>query len=268
MWTLSPSATPTSSPVDRRLQVKLVDSVELATELPATKAALPAESPPVDVEKPQAEEEQTDSQIVITPPPAPPESRNQHDQVAEEESRQRREMAAQRERELAEERERQSAIAEQARKDAIRQRQEAERQRKQAEKAERERLARNATRSKKPRFDSTPRSKPEPKISKSPQKVIKTRNEGVNRDAAPISKPQPRYPRTLERRKIGGIVGVQIRVNPRGRVASTSVFKSSGHQELDSAALASANRWRFRPALKNGEKIASTTRVNIIFRPR
>ena len=78
---------------------------------------------------------------------------------------------------------------------------------------------------------------------------------------------QPTYPRALKRKKIGGTATVRMQVDARGKVSAAQIVSSSGYSELDKAALKAARRWRFKPALKNGVKVSSTTQVNIVFQP-
>ena len=91
---------------------------------------------------------------------------------------------------------------------------------------------------------------------------------GETRGPIRLRQPQPRYPRSLERKGIGGTANVEIKIDARGRVNGVALARSSGHAELDRAALAAVKRWRFKPALKNGVKVAAKTAVNIVFQPK
>jgi len=68
----------------------------------------------------------------------------------------------------------------------------------------------------------------------------------------------PRYPRSLLKRKIGGRVLVSMKINERGIVIEAKVRESSGHTELDRAAVTAALRWKFKPGIKGGRKVIST----------
>ena len=63
-----------------------------------------------------------------------------------------------------------------------------------------------------------------------------------------------RYPVALYRQKVQGNVTLRLFVDAEGRVHpdSTRIAEPSGHEALDSAALAGASRLRFRPARLRG----------------
>lgn len=91
--------------------------------------------------------------------------------------------------------------------------------------------------------------------------------ESVTRGPITVRKSPPRYPRTLERKGIGGTVAIALQIDTTGRVSSAAVQSSSGQAELDRAALVAVQRWRFKPALKAGTAISSRSVVNIVFQP-
>jgi len=57
----------------------------------------------------------------------------------------------------------------------------------------------------------------------------------------------PEYPENARREGIQGTVFVRVLVDTTGRVAEAGVF-TSVHPALDSAAVAAARQWRFKPA--------------------
>jgi protein TonB len=89
---------------------------------------------------------------------------------------------------------------------------------------------------------------------------------GLDTPPRPTSKPPPRYPRELLQKKKGGKVIVLVTVDERGVVANASVKESSGHRELDQAALNAAKRWKFKPGIKGGRKAVMTARIPFTFR--
>ncbi|MEZ5329738.1 MAG: TonB family protein [Verrucomicrobiales bacterium] len=109
------------------------------------------------------------------------------------------------------------------------------------------------------------RRQPKSKPTQPPAPVSAPRGE--TRSPVLVRQSHPRYPRTLERKGIGGKVSVMIAIDARGRVSSATVNRSSGHTELDKAAIAAVKKWTFKPALKNGSSIASKTAVDIVFQP-
>jgi len=49
-----------------------------------------------------------------------------------------------------------------------------------------------------------------------------------------------------------------MNIDESGHVATASVHRSSGHADLDRAALTAARRWTFQPARRNNQAIAIT----------
>jgi protein TonB len=76
------------------------------------------------------------------------------------------------------------------------------------------------------------------------------------------------YPAALFARGIEGKVILRLHVDEAGRIASesTKVAESSGYPALDSAALAAVPRFRFAPALRNGQPVAATFLQPVHFR--
>ncbi len=57
----------------------------------------------------------------------------------------------------------------------------------------------------------------------------------------------PRYPAGLRGRRVGGTVRISVVADTCGRVTDVAVVKSSGHIELDAAAIKAAQQWVFTP---------------------
>jgi protein TonB len=81
----------------------------------------------------------------------------------------------------------------------------------------------------------------------------------------PVNKLPPVYPSALLGKGIGGRVSVSCTVDASGRVVATSIKQSSGHPELDNAALGAVQKWKFKPATKGGRKIKATCVVPFNF---
>lgn len=81
----------------------------------------------------------------------------------------------------------------------------------------------------------------------------------------PISSPSPRYPQDALRRRESGKVIVRIEVGPDGVPTATSVLESSQSRALDKAALDAVKRWRFRPAMVDGQPAVGSVVVPIEF---
>lgn len=76
------------------------------------------------------------------------------------------------------------------------------------------------------------------------------------------------YPEEARRQGMEGTVHVRVRVNRRGRVEEAAIARSSGNCLLDSAALRTAQTFRFSPAVKDEQAIPSWVLVPVEFRFR
>ena len=80
--------------------------------------------------------------------------------------------------------------------------------------------------------------------------------EDVDAPPTPVSKIQPSYPSGLLKSGVGGRVLISCVVDETGKVVSASV-KQSAHPDLDKAAIAAVNKWKFKPANKAGRSITA-----------
>jgi len=80
----------------------------------------------------------------------------------------------------------------------------------------------------------------------------------------PVSIERPRYPEEAKARKLEGTVLVEILIDATGRVARARVLQSV--PDLDEAALACVYKWRFEPAIKHGDPVATIAQAPIVFR--
>lgn len=93
-------------------------------------------------------------------------------------------------------------------------------------------------------------------------------DSGALSDAHPLSpfrNTAPPYPRLARVQGWQGTVLVRAWVAPSGEVASIRVAESSGRSILDQAAAAAVQGWKFRPARRKGQAVASTVDVPITF---
>lgn len=88
--------------------------------------------------------------------------------------------------------------------------------------------------------------------------------EDVDAPPTPVSKIQPTYPSALLKKGVSGRVVVSCVVDETGKVVSTSV-KQSAHPDLDKAALAAVNKWKFKPANKAGRNVTAKCLVPFNF---
>ncbi|MDU2066258.1 MAG: energy transducer TonB [Sporomusaceae bacterium] len=77
----------------------------------------------------------------------------------------------------------------------------------------------------------------------------------------------PRYPENLRRQGVEGTVILRIKIMTDGSPGDVTVSASSGHEELDEAAVAAVWRWRFTPSYDrgSGEPVVCTTSLPVRF---
>lgn len=84
-------------------------------------------------------------------------------------------------------------------------------------------------------------------------------------DAASRQLNPPQYPAEAIKAGETGTVLLVVAIDDQGRVQGLRIDRSSGHDDLDRAALAAAARWTFQPAVEHGKPVASRVRVPIAF---
>ncbi|HYQ22309.1 energy transducer TonB [Stenotrophomonas sp.] len=80
--------------------------------------------------------------------------------------------------------------------------------------------------------------------------------------------PPPSYPAAALRRGESGSVVVRVDVDATGYANNITVIQRSGSRELDRAATDAVRRWRFTPALSNGQPVPGTLEVPFDFKPQ
>lgn len=81
----------------------------------------------------------------------------------------------------------------------------------------------------------------------------------------PVSSPGPRYPARSLRRGESGQVLLRVQVDARGLPARVDVASSSGSRDLDRAASRAVRRWRFQPAMQDGQPVPGVVNVPVTF---
>jgi protein TonB len=81
----------------------------------------------------------------------------------------------------------------------------------------------------------------------------------------PTSKIPPTYPSSLLSKGIGGRVLISCTIDATGKVIGTTIKSSSGHPDLDKAAINAVNRWKFKPGTKGGKPVKSVAVVPFNF---
>jgi protein TonB len=72
------------------------------------------------------------------------------------------------------------------------------------------------------------------------------------------------YPDEARRAGIEGTVTLSITVDNEGRVVAAKIVKGQGYG-LDEAALTAIKRFRFKPAVKNGEAVSTEMKYSYTF---
>lgn len=88
----------------------------------------------------------------------------------------------------------------------------------------------------------------------------------VPQQAQPLHNPTPVYPPAARRRGQQGSVLLNVHVSSEGEAETVTLITSSGYESLDKSALEAVQAWRFMPAQQEGESVASTLRLPIVFR--
>jgi periplasmic protein TonB len=100
---------------------------------------------------------------------------------------------------------------------------------------------------------------PAPVIAK-PAPIIAAR-EGANY----LKNPRPPYPEVAMRHDWEGEVLLRVRVSADGRAEGITVERTSGHEELDQAAIEAVRGWSFVPSRQGGVAISGWVSVPIVF---
>lgn len=77
--------------------------------------------------------------------------------------------------------------------------------------------------------------------------------------------PDSDYPPLSRERGEQGVVMLQLAVDASGRLGEVNVLRSSGFARLDKAARAAVQRWRFQPAIENGQPVAAQLTLPVRF---
>ncbi len=86
----------------------------------------------------------------------------------------------------------------------------------------------------------------------------------VDKDPRAIAQISPNYPHTLRKTGIDGQVDLEFIVNSSGRVESVKVIRGDGVEFIKEAIIA-VKKWKFKPGIKDGEKVSVRMRIPIVF---
>ena len=83
--------------------------------------------------------------------------------------------------------------------------------------------------------------------------------------ASQLKNPGPSYPYLSRKSREEGVVTLRVLVSRNGRAQTLNVEKSSGHDRLDKAALATVRKWKFVPATQGGQPVEAWVLVPVTF---
>lgn len=83
-------------------------------------------------------------------------------------------------------------------------------------------------------------------------------------EAEAITCPSPEIPAELHEQCFKSCCLARFIIKPDGK-SSVKLISSSGSSQVDDIALSTLQRWRFRPAMLNGEPVQSTRKVKVEF---
>lgn len=90
-------------------------------------------------------------------------------------------------------------------------------------------------------------------------------DRGVDVAAAYQHNPAPAYPALSRRMGEAGEVRLRVRVGAAGTVEDVAIERSSGFVRLDRAAELAVARWRFTPAVHDGQPVMAWAVIPIVF---
>jgi protein TonB len=76
---------------------------------------------------------------------------------------------------------------------------------------------------------------------------------------------KPHYPDSARRAGAQGVTLLKLRVLENGKVAEMKIEKSSGHHDLDSAAVEAVRKWLFEPARSGRDPVAIWVLIPVTF---
>lgn len=113
----------------------------------------------------------------------------------------------------------------------------------------------------------TPKAKPATRmLAKSTVPAAASTTKPIERTVALLSHPRPAYPAPALRGREQGTVFVLAQVDSTGHVSDARVVRRSGSFTLDRAATNEVRRWKFEPALHNGQPVVTSVQVPVSYR--
>ena len=89
--------------------------------------------------------------------------------------------------------------------------------------------------------------------------------QGSRTEPVLLWKAEPEYSDEARKAKIQGLVIVRVVIDARGQVQNMSVAQGLG-LGLDERAIAAVQKWKFRPATRNGKPVSTNALIHLTFR--
>lgn len=86
----------------------------------------------------------------------------------------------------------------------------------------------------------------------------------VDEPPVPVKTPPPKYPDSLRRAGVSGVVAVAVVIDERGAVVDATVAKST-HADFERPSVEALKSWRFRPARVGGAAVKVRVTVPMHF---
>lgn len=120
-----------------------------------------------------------------------------------------------------------------------------------------------------PQVASQPKVTAPPKpVNTAPAPVVTPKPEsgGTTRGAKLVKSTRPQYPAAALRRRMEGWVDVEFTVGVDGDVSNARAVGSDRGRVFERAAVDAVSRWKFQPAMDNGQAVAAVLRQRIEFK--
>jgi periplasmic protein TonB len=86
----------------------------------------------------------------------------------------------------------------------------------------------------------------------------------VDENPVPVKTPPPKYPDSLKREGVSGVVAVVLVIDEKGGIMSSTISKSS-HPDFERPALEAVKNWKFKPAKKDGNPVKVRVTIPLRF---
>ena len=107
---------------------------------------------------------------------------------------------------------------------------------------------------------------PLPDLPKHGASQVRFNSDEVDKQPQGIATMQPLYPYRAKRLGIEGKVHIRFLVDRSGKISLLKILKSSPAGEFDKAVKKTVQRWKFKPAMKDGRTVETWVETTILFK--